>query len=462
MTSTSSGMNVYVAAAGHSFVSQSGLVAVLKAVRKHGLPDAISRPTLKRRRADAIPQETPVGPLWPAFNYSVKATACCSFLFAIPMPCSMLGKGAFEDLEKALGLTFSAEGALYDENFMNSIPGAVSMTSYDWMHIYLVSGLWNSEVSLLLDVLNKEHGMGAPALANFLKTVTWPKKVSSKGTTGIKVVEKHKEGHLSCSASEGLSLYPSVRCFLQTKVPQSIAESAAFKAVRSYYCLAAVLDLLVKTRKGAVSPDELQQSIEAHMTARLDAYKVVLSQYLELQEWERRGGIELIDAKEASVDMTNGLKQTLGLTLDPSVSVATLFPFFYKTVAPPVRHTECSKAPSVNIVQVLQIDRLISSRSFGKTPARVSTRQLFQQRFDIGWHFRNDVSGVAFSCGISNEIMRLLHLRSEKLVYHFDQCKVPNSHADAFDRKGGPGAFSLAREAVPQLGLLELVAPLLK
>ena len=64
MTSTSSGMNVYVAAAGHSFVSQSGLVAILKAVRKHGLPDAISRPTLKRRRADAIPQETPVGPLW--------------------------------------------------------------------------------------------------------------------------------------------------------------------------------------------------------------------------------------------------------------------------------------------------------------------------------------------------------------------------------------------------------------
>ena len=64
MTSPSSSMNVYVAAAGNSFVSQSGLVAVLKAVRKHGLPDAISRPTLKRRRAEAIPRETPVGPLW--------------------------------------------------------------------------------------------------------------------------------------------------------------------------------------------------------------------------------------------------------------------------------------------------------------------------------------------------------------------------------------------------------------
>eukprot|EP00435_Cladocopium_sp_Y103_P027822 s3514_g6.t2 len=541
MTSSSS-RNVYVAAAGHSFVSQSGLVAVLKAVRKHGLPDAISRPTLKRRRAEAIPQATPVGPLWgsiqllcegnsllelpvcnpyallyvtlencqPFREYfesvvesvgnsarapfriicycdeilpgdQLKATnmrkliafywsildfrgqlgreelwfqlACCrttrvkkvqvllgdeaalkqcwsnkgsSGLFIclfcqnvtnhlldlaghdstgrlVPSyVCSLqtcaqhtdqsinqaakklvlekgrLGKGAFEELEKALGLTFSAEGALYDENFMNSIPGAASMTSFDWMHVYLVSGLWNSEVSLLLDALNKEHGMGALALANFLKTVTWPKKVSSKGTTGIKALEKHKDGHLSCSAAEGLSLYAPVRCFLQTKVPQSTVGSAASKAVRSYFCLAAVLDLLVKTRKGAVAP-ELQQCIEAHMTAGLDAYKaknmqpkshyslhlpvilardgvlascwaherkhrclkrhgnnstnankklswekgvieeVVLSQYLELQEWDPRGGIELIDAKDASVDMTDGLKQSLGLTMDASV-----------------------------------------------------------------------------------------------------------------------------------------------
>ena len=457
-------MNVYVAAAGNSFVSQSGLVAVLKAVRKHGLPDAISRPTLKRRRAEAIPQETPVGPLWgsiqllcednkllelpvcnpyallyvtldnckPFREYfetvigsegnsaaaplriicycdeilpgdQLKATnmrklvawywsildfkgqlgreqlwfqltccrtvhvkkvlgqysqiwkkvcqlfqtqpldgrlginlplggSCSHVLFKVQVLlgdeaalkqcwsnkgssglficifcqnvtnhlmdlaahdrtgrlvpsciCSLntcaqhtdqsikqaakklvlekgrIRKGAFEDLEKALGLTFSAEGALYDENFVNSIPGPVSMTSYDWMHIYLVSGLWNSEIPLLMNAINTEHGIGVQALANFLKTVTWPKKISSKGTAGIKAVEKHKEGHLSCSASEGLSLFASVRCFLQTKVPQSAAGSAAFKAVKSYYCLAAVLDLLVKTRKGAVLPDEPRQ-----------------------------------------------------------------------------------------------------------------------------------------------------------------------------------------------------------
>ena len=58
-----SSRHVYVAAASHAFVSQSGIVAVLKSVREHGLPDAISRPTLKRTRREAMPDMTPLGPL---------------------------------------------------------------------------------------------------------------------------------------------------------------------------------------------------------------------------------------------------------------------------------------------------------------------------------------------------------------------------------------------------------------
>ena len=58
-----SSRHVYVAAASHAFVSQSGIVAVLKSVREHGLPDAISRPTLKRTRQEAMPDMTPLGPL---------------------------------------------------------------------------------------------------------------------------------------------------------------------------------------------------------------------------------------------------------------------------------------------------------------------------------------------------------------------------------------------------------------
>ena len=166
-----------------------------------------------------------------------------------------MGKGAFEELEKSLGLTFAPEGALFDENFMSSIPGVVSMTSFDWMHVYLVSGLWNSEVPLLIDKVKQEHAMGLSDFVVYLKSLSWPKKVSSRGTSGIKAVEKLKDGQLSCSASEGLSLYPTLRAFLMTQVPQSVG--AAAKAVHSYYCLAAALDLLQRTRSESVSPIEL-------------------------------------------------------------------------------------------------------------------------------------------------------------------------------------------------------------
>lgn len=455
-----SSRHVYVAAASHAFVSQSGIVAVLKSVREHGLPDAISRPTLKRTRREAMPDMTPLGPLHgsvdlqttdggmvklPVMNpwallhatlercesfrdffegvmASCKNTAETPFkvalycdeilpgdqlkptnqrklvafywsllefkgqlgrdglwwqiaicrtshvkriaghysqifkqicnLFQTPPydgrrglqlplrgPCKFgffkvgllladeaalkqcwsnkgssglficlfcqnvtnhllnvavhdksnwlvpssvcsldrcvlhtdesvmaavrklksdrpgMGKGAFEELEKSLGLTFAPEGALFDENFMSSIPGVVSMTSFDWMHVYLVSGLWNSEVPLLIDKVKQEHAMGLLDFVVYLKSLSWPKKVSSRGTSGIKAVEKLKDGQLSCSASEGLSLYPTLRAFLMTQVPQSVG--AAAKAVHSYYCLAAALDLLQRTRSESVSPIEL-------------------------------------------------------------------------------------------------------------------------------------------------------------------------------------------------------------
>ena len=56
--------SVFVSGHHKSFVTQSGLVAVLQHVRKHGLPSALSRRTVKRDRSLALPRETPLGPLW--------------------------------------------------------------------------------------------------------------------------------------------------------------------------------------------------------------------------------------------------------------------------------------------------------------------------------------------------------------------------------------------------------------
>lgn len=56
--------SLFVSGHHKSYVTQSGLVAVLQHVREHGLPDAVSRRTVKRARSMALPKDTPLGPLW--------------------------------------------------------------------------------------------------------------------------------------------------------------------------------------------------------------------------------------------------------------------------------------------------------------------------------------------------------------------------------------------------------------
>lgn len=413
-SSSGSRNNVYVAAAGHSFVSQSGVVALLKSVKEHGLPDAISRPTLKRAREQAMTQQTPLGPLFftidlavtnndiikapvvnplpllwvtlndnpdfadwffsmvnhngisatkplrvviyageilpgdqlkatisrkmlafywafleynellgredlwmhacvlrtmhvkrvlggysqimkkicnlfttspndlqlgvglPSFdgskfvfgkvtvvlgdeaalkqlwsNKGSSGTFCCLFCqnvvnhllglaehdgsgrlipsYSPSLHKAMLhtdasvigaaryletekprmGKGAFEDLEKSLGLTWVENGALWDQDFLSRFGGPIRMTSFDWMHCCLVNGLFNSETSQLLAVVQSEHGISQQDLVRFMKSLCMPRKISSRAISGITPLEKHTSGALSCSASEGLSFIPS-------------------------------------------------------------------------------------------------------------------------------------------------------------------------------------------------------------------------------------------------------------
>ena len=275
-----------------------------------------------------------------------------------------LNKTQFDGLEKSLGLTWCEEGALYDPQFWNMIKGPVSVTSFDWMHCYFVNGSWSSEAGLLLDVLRAEHGFEVPGgLVQYMDNFQWPQKVSSRSLTGQKAVQAHKSGPLSCSASEGLALYPMIRSMLVELFPSPTAGSS--DAIGSYFALCKVLDLLVESRCRDVSPFELNQSIERRLEMRLKAYshkafqpknhytlhlphtlhknkillscwalerkhrelkrhgnaatnankkiswergllqEVVLTQFLELQNWDPKEGVILTNPHEASTELTN-------------------------------------------------------------------------------------------------------------------------------------------------------------
>ena len=52
----------------HSFVSQSGLAAVLKQVKENGIPDAVSRASVKRARTQSVRLTTTAGPIFKSWS----------------------------------------------------------------------------------------------------------------------------------------------------------------------------------------------------------------------------------------------------------------------------------------------------------------------------------------------------------------------------------------------------------
>ena len=180
----------------------------------------------------------------------------------------ILNKSQFEKLEQSLGLTYCPDGALWSDSCLEMVNGIVDCTSFDWMHCYLVSGIWNSEVGLLMDSIQGE--ISSNMIHAFLSSLTWPTKTRASGMTGRKAFEKRTPGSgmLAVSASEGLSLYPILKCF----IADNLQDPAGSYAFQSYLALCEVLDLLQSSRQGACGAAALHSAVERHLGHRLVAH----------------------------------------------------------------------------------------------------------------------------------------------------------------------------------------------
>ena len=122
-------------------------------------------------------------------------------------------KASFARTEQALGLQYAPEGALWCNDLINNqlVAGPTSITQYDFMHTYFVSGIWNTEAGLLLQAV-KDVVTVAEA-DQFLQRFTWPLHWNSRGVTGKKSLYKFVAdgSEVKCSASESVSLYPVFR-----------------------------------------------------------------------------------------------------------------------------------------------------------------------------------------------------------------------------------------------------------
>lgn len=176
----------------------------------------------------------------------------------------VLSPGDFARVEQSVGMRFRLDSILACHE-LRSIARPISVTQWDWMHVFVVKGIWNLEVGFLVSELNK-NGVKPHDIHAFMQTLIWPASIGSKSASGANAFHKRSidDESFKCSASEAVGIYAPLRSFLQARF-RPTRGSHLDLVLQSYYSLAAVLDLLRSTVHGAVPPQRLHDAVVRHL-----------------------------------------------------------------------------------------------------------------------------------------------------------------------------------------------------
>lgn len=178
-----------------------------------------------------------------------------------------LPKTRFQKKEQEAGWNLNQNGLLLSGLQI----GAASSIMFDWMHVYVASGIWQLEVMQLLTELQRV-GITQAMLHRELQAWHWPERISSRSVSGQKIFAKKQEGDsVKCSASEALSVYTVLRCilirFLRSGQCRGIEDH-----IDSFVKICRVLDLLQSLKRGHTKASTLHEAVAGHLTAYQKAY----------------------------------------------------------------------------------------------------------------------------------------------------------------------------------------------
>ena len=148
----------------------------------------------------------------------------------------------------------------------------VQSLMFDWMHVFLVTGLWQTEMGLLLPMLYSA-GHSAETLLAYMMQIQWPQNLRGRINETLQLFKKKTSpNEFKSSASQGLNAYPLVRMFLLS-LDVSSMDVALKLAVKSFLKLCIVLDLLLSTNRGESDTGrDLGGAIQQHCQAFKRAY----------------------------------------------------------------------------------------------------------------------------------------------------------------------------------------------
>ena len=173
----------------------------------------------------------------------------------------LLSKARFEKLQTALGFNFKPMGLLAHPAYG---PKVIDCIMFDWMHVYLVNGLFNVLTGLFLRDLHV-HGWKGPDIQRFADGFTWPARLRGAAPKDV----LHKRGSpgdsLKCSASEALNFLQVLRTYLVLWVLPQCNEDMR-NACEVWLAMCKVLDALQKIAVGdGCTAVELQALVKGHL-----------------------------------------------------------------------------------------------------------------------------------------------------------------------------------------------------
>ena len=143
---------------------------------------------------------------------------------------------------------------------------------YDWAHCYVVQGVFNLQVGLMMTEL-KPSGITYATLHEYNQLWTWPSRVTmASGKNAMdeaRAKGSWKLGKFNLQASEALSIYPVMAQWVRSVLLPSGQHAACGQA---FLRLAHVLDLLLACPRGSVTPRQLQDAIAQHLQAFAAAF----------------------------------------------------------------------------------------------------------------------------------------------------------------------------------------------
>jgi hypothetical protein len=180
----------------------------------------------------------------------------------------------FKLREQACGFNHNPFNMLLDPS-LDDVLKPVSQFAHDWMHTMVVHGVWNTIMFLLIEAL---IASGIPdasqQLGTYLALWTLPRRSGTSAANMSDAFSKsrwkssRKAKYFKCTASEAISMYAILACFVTT-----VFAGAGYCVLEctAYILLADFMDLLVASPHGTVTSDMMRAAGDKFLRACVNA-----------------------------------------------------------------------------------------------------------------------------------------------------------------------------------------------